>query len=66
MVVVRLPVGFYSEPAPEGVPGLHSMPVADWVDPYPIDVELAKRNFHDAIHSWRHLLDELPPIFPPL
>lgn len=62
--MVRLPVGFYDEPAPEGIPGLHSMPVADWVYPRPIDVELAKRDFWTAVDLWRRLGDELPPIFP--
>lgn len=66
IVEVRLPVGFYDEPAPEGVPGLHSMRVADWLPVDVIHVELARRNAHDAVSSWRHLLDDLPPIFIPV
>lgn len=66
IVEVRLPVGFYDEPAPD-VPGLYSMPVADWLgEGGTIDVELVRRNAHSAVSSWAHLLNELPPIFPPL
>ncbi len=64
--MVRLPVGFYNEPAPD-LPGLKSMPVADWVGAYgTIDVPLAKQTFYSAARSWLHLFNELPPIIPPL
>ena len=63
-MVVRLPLGFYSEPSPTGVPGLHSQPVSSWLAGPGIDVELAKRNAHSAVRFWSGLLDRLPPIFP--
>jgi hypothetical protein len=66
VVVVRLPLGFYDEPPPSGQAIIKGQHVADWLGPFldPIDVELAKRNAHDAVSWWGKLLDELPPIFP--
>lgn len=59
-------MGFYNEPAP-AVPGLHSMPVADWTGAYgTIDVPLVKQIFHQTVQYWGGLLEKIPPIFPPL
>lgn len=60
-----LPIGFYDRPAPEGVPGLQSMPVPDWLVIHgPLEVQTPERLADRAVRSWSTLLDDLPPLFP--
>jgi hypothetical protein len=60
-----LPLGFYDRPAPDGIPGLQSMPVPDWlVIDDELQVDTPERMAHRAVSSWKTLLDDLPPLFP--
>ena len=65
--LTALPLGFYDRPPPEGVPGLQGMPVPDWLVIHdPLTLDTAHRQAWDAVTWWDHLLDDLPPLFPPV
>jgi hypothetical protein len=64
-VTINVPLGIFSEPAPEGQSVILSKPLPGWLPVSPLDVELAKRDLRDIWHSVARAslrLVSLPPL----
>lgn len=64
-MTINVPLGIFSEPAPEGQTVILSKPLPDWLPVSPLDVELASRDLR-AIGSFigraSRRLVTLPPL----
>lgn len=64
VLTVRVPVGFYDQPAPAGQSVIRSVHVPDWLPITGMDVELAKKDTRSIAGLMRRALDTIPPLFP--